>query len=351
VSDPVASQAFEALLTRSGNDLLILLDERTRIVRCGPEAAGLAERTADELAGMSVIAAFGSAALDRVARQALETGQPATGEVDLGRRGARQFAVEAVPLAGGVVVALHDVTALRRAERTRRDFVANVSHELRTPVAAIKLLAETLAAGPVGEAATEREFAQQIAREADHLAHLIDELLELSTIESGQVQLGPEPLDPDAVVATCVERITPVAEQAGVRVVACPGNEASVRAHADAARLGRALLNLAHNAVKYSHRGGEVRIGWRAGPERVRFAVADDGIGVPRMHQPRIFERFYKVDRARTRGEFGAEQPSAGLGLAIVRRIAEAHRGEAGFTSEEGAGSTFWIEVPRAAYL
>jgi two-component system phosphate regulon sensor histidine kinase PhoR len=119
---------------------------------------------------------------------------------------------------------------------------------------------------------------------------------------------------------------------------------------ADPGRLGQALLNLAHNAVKYSHHGGEVRIGWEALDTVVRFTVADDGIGVPDSHKARIFERFYKVDRSRAR-EKDAEQlgGSAGIGLAIVRHIAEAHGGSVGLESEEGVGSTFWIDVPRAS--
>ncbi len=121
------------------------------------------------------------------------------------------------------------------------------------------------------------------------------------------------------------------------------------RALADPARLGQALLNLAHNGVKYSHPGGEVRVGWEPVDERVRFSVADDGIGVPEAHQQRIFERFYKVDRSRARERDARELGgSAGLGLAIVRHIAEAHGGAVGLSSEEGIGSTFWIEVPRS---
>ena len=123
-----------------------------------------------------------------------------------------------------------------------------------------------------------------------------------------------------------------------------------MRAAADPGRLGQALLNLAHNAVKYSHPGGEVRIGWREEGERIRFQVADDGIGIPSGHQARIFERFYKVDRSRTRGDPDESlvSGSAGLGLAIVRHIAEAHGGAAGVESVEQVGSTFWIEVPRS---
>ena len=348
--DPTAA-AFESLLSRRGGDLLILVDDALRIARAGPEAAALAERPIEALAGMSLIAAFGSAPLDAVARQAITNRKATSGEADLGHLGARHFAVDAVPLqGGGLVLFLHDITALRRMERVRRDFVANIGHELRTPLTSIKLLAETLTSGAVDDPATTRDFAAQIEREVDHLAQMVDELLDLSMIESGATTLSIEALDPETVVATCVERITPVAERREVRVRRFAQRAApDVRALGDGGRLSQALLNLAHNAVKYSHHGGEVRIGWEASEDRVRFIVADDGIGIPDAHQARIFERFYKVDRSRARDQ-DVEQlgGSAGLGLAIVRHIAEAHRGSVGVSSEEGVGSTFWIEVPRA---
>jgi len=347
VIDPGATAAFEALLGRRGGDLLLLVDGSLRILRAGADAAELAERSGEQLVGMSLIAAFGSAALDAIARQAISGAEVMTGEADLGHLGARRFAVDAVPLAGGLVLSLHDITALRRMERVRRDFVANIGHELRTPLTSIKLLGETLSSGAVDDPATMRDFATQIEREADHLAQLVDELLDLTTIESGETSLVLEKLDPEEVVAGCAERIGPVAERRGISVRRLPRPEAASRALADPGRLGQALLNLAHNAVKYSHHGGEVRIGWQIVGDRVRFNVADDGIGVPEAHQARIFERFYKVDRSRAR-ERDAEQlgGSAGLGLAIVRHIAEAHHGSVGVASEEGLGSTFWIEVP-----
>jgi two-component system, OmpR family, phosphate regulon sensor histidine kinase PhoR len=350
VIDPAAADAFEALLARRGGDLLLLVDEDLRIVRAGPEAAILADRREGELAGMSLIAAFGSAPLDSLARQAVSTGEPLRGAADLGHLGERQFAVDAVPLArGGLALSLHDVTTLRRMERVRRDFVANISHELRTPLTSIKLLAETLSSGGADDPATMHDFATQIGREADHLAQLVDELLDLSMIESGETKLALEPIDPEEVVVSCVDRIRPVAERRDVRVrhLDPPATDALVVG--DLERLGQALLNLAHNAVKFSHRGGEVRIGWAAANGRVRFNVADDGIGVPEAHRARVFERFYKVDRSRRRDRDERQLGgSAGLGLAIVRHIAEAHGGTVGVQSEEGVGSTFWIEVPRA---
>jgi two-component system phosphate regulon sensor histidine kinase PhoR len=350
VIDQTSAAAFEALLLRRGGDLLISVDETLRIVRVGPEAAVLAERPDGALPGMSLIAAFGSAPLDAIARQAITTGEAVAGEADLGHLGARHFAVDAVPLrGGGLVLFLHDVTALRRMERVRRDFVANIGHELRTPLTSIKLLAETLTSGAVDDPATTRDFATQIEREVDHLAQLVDELLDLSMIESGETTLTLEALDPEEVVAASVERIAPIAERRDVSVRRLQPPASEVRAFADPGRIGQALLNLAHNAVKYSRHGGEVRIGWDATADRVRFTVADDGIGIPDAHKARIFERFYKVDRSRARDPDDEQLGgSAGLGLAIVRHIAEAHRGAVGFESEEGVGSTFWIEVPRA---
>jgi len=349
-ADPRDAAAFAALLERTAGDILLIVDRELRIIRAGAGAAGLAERSVDELIGMSLIAAFGSAPLDAVARQAAGDGAPALGEADLGPRTVRAFAVDAVPLAGGeVVVSLHEITALRRAERVRRDFVTNISHELRTPLASVKLLAETLSAGAVEDAATTGQFALQIEREVDHLAQLVDELLDLSMIESGESTLRLEAVDPDAVIADLAERIGPVAARRGVTVrrAAAPG--LGVVVQADAARLGQALLNLAHNAVKYSRPGSEVRLGWEPSAAWVRFTVADDGIGISEAHQQRIFERFYKVDRSRAQeADEAAGGGSAGLGLAIVRHIAEAHGGSAGVRSIEGNGSTFWIELPAA---
>jgi two-component system phosphate regulon sensor histidine kinase PhoR len=350
----VAAAALEALIARGGDHLLLLTDDRLRILRAGPEVLTLAGRSEEGIRGLSLIAALGSARLDAVARAALGSGEPASGEAELGRGGRRQYEVEAIPLGGGLVVALHDVTAIRRMERVRRDFVANISHELRTPLASIKLLAETLSSGASGDEATATEFAAQIEREADHLAQLVDELLDLSMIESGAVQLALESLDPGTVIAEVAERIGPVAERREIRLrVQPPAGVAASEALArgDAARLSQALLNLAHNAVKYSNPGGEVRIGWSVRGDKVRFSVADDGIGVPASHQARIFERFYKVDRSRVRADAvgdGKVSGSAGLGLAIVRHIAEAHGGAVGVESVEGSGSTFWIEVPLA---
>jgi len=351
-TDPLAAAAFAALLERTAGDILMIVDDQLRIIRAGAGAAALAQRTVDQLVGMSLIAAFGSAPLDALARRAASERSPSLGEADLGPRGGRAFAVDAVPLAGGeLVLALHEITALRRAERVRRDFVTNISHELRTPLASVKLLAETLSAGAVEDVATAGTFAIQIEREVDHLAQLVAELLDLSMIESGETSLRLEPVEPGRVIADVAERIGPVAARRDVAVRLIPEPEgAEVLVNADAGRLGQALLNLAHNAVKYNRPGGEVRLGWELSDVGVRFMVADDGIGISEAHQQRIFERFYKVDRSRAQDSNETGGGSAGLGLAIVRHIAEAHGGSVGLRSAEGEGSTFWIDVPQAEH-
>ena len=358
-----AADPFAALIASRGGVVLLAVDARLRITRAGPEAAILAERPLEQLVGLSLIAAFGSASLDAVARRAVRSDGPAEGEAGLGRLGARQFAVEVVPFGpppqdegapGGrpLVLALHEITALKRVERVRRDFVANISHELRTPLASVKLLAETLSSGAVADRDTASDLARQIGREVDHLAQLVDELLDLSMIESGETQLDRVPLAPAVVLDDVARRIGPLAEREEIRVRRLDAGPTEVRVAADRSRLGQALLNLTHNAVKYSHPGGEVRLGWALGAGSVRLTVADDGIGIPAAHRERIFERFYKVSRSRSRpGEEGGDDPawgggSSGLGLAIVRHIAEAHGGSVGVTSEEGVGSTFWIELP-----
>lgn len=355
MNDP---ETMTAILARRGDDALVVADRDLRIRQASAEAASLASRSPDQLRGLSLIAAFGSGPLDELARAAVASGQPRVGEAALGRMASRQFEAEAVPLpSGSLLLWLHEVTAARRAAQARRDVVANISHELRTPLASIKLLAETLADGAVADPETGREFAVQIQREVDHLAQLVDELLDLSMIESGESVLIIEPVAPQRVLGDVAERIGPIAtrREVAVRLVEPgSGDGGRVLVAADAARLAQALLNLAHNAVKYSHRGGEVRLGWDPLDDRVRFWVADDGVGIPLAHRERIFERFYKVDRARVRrdrdGDEGARDlggASAGLGLAIVRHIAEAHEGDVGVESEEGVGSTFWIEIPR----
>ena len=240
--------------------------------------------------------------------------------------------------AGGSLLLVQDLTRVRRLETVRRDFVSNVSHELRTPLASLKALTETLQEGALEDPKAARRFLGRIETEVDALTQMAQELLELTRIESGQVPLELKSAAPAALLASAAERMRLQAERAGLvlRVDNTPGLP---EVCADPPRLEQVLVNLIHNALKFSRPGGEVVLS--AGPEGdfVRFAVADSGVGIAPDDLPRIFERFYKADRARSGG-------GTGLGLSICRHLVEAHGGRIWAESEEGRGSTFYFSIP-----
>ena len=236
----------------------------------------------------------------------------------------------------GTVVLVDDVSELRRLEAVRRDFVANVSHELRTPVGAMGVLAEALAEESDPEVM--RRLASRITGEAERAGRLIDGLLDLSRIEAGGAG-EPGLLAVDAVVAAAVERVEPLAQQLGVELVSPV--PAGVEVSGDERQLVSAVVNLLENAVKYSDRGSAVVVETSAGAGSVDVVVRDRGIGIPNKDLERIFERFYRVDRARSR-----ETGGTGLGLSIVRHVATNHGGEVLVESQEGLGSTFTLRLP-----
>ncbi len=277
-----------------------------------------------------------------VARAALETGA-ANGELVVRAEDGPTLLVRArrSPVSG-IWLVLEDVSELRRLQRIRAEFIDNLSHELRTPLTTISLLAETAARDAESAPPRLRERISKIEVETGHLVQMVNELLDLSRIEGG----GPPALlldevDLGHVAGGAVERLRLFAERQGLRLVLdVPEHLPTVRG--DEERLGQVLLNLLHNAVKFSPNGGEIRVTVRPDPDGVVVAVADPGVGVPRADQGRIFERFYKVDRARVRGRGGG----TGLGLAIARHIVESHGGRIWVESEEGAGSTFSFVLP-----
>ena len=238
----------------------------------------------------------------------------------------------------GTVVIVDDVSELRRLEAVRRDFVANVSHELRTPVGAMGVLAETLADERDPEVM--RRLAGRISGEAERAGRLIDGLLDLSRIESGELHRQRVALG--EVVAAAVDRVAPLATQLGVDVVqgAVP---ADLSVEGDENQLCSAVANLLENAVKYSEPASSVHVDTAAADGWVEVVVRDNGVGIPSKDLERIFERFYRVDRARSRDTGGT-----GLGLSIVRHVATNHGGEVLVESQEGLGSTFTFRIPSA---
>jgi two-component system phosphate regulon sensor histidine kinase PhoR len=252
--------------------------------------------------------------------------------------------VTAHPLdSGDTLVVLQDVTELRHLRTVRRDFVANVSHELRTPLASIRLLVDTLEAGALEDSDVSSGFVHRIGVEADQLIQMVNELLELSRIESGQLPFRREAVGIAEIVDQAMARLSVVAEDRGIEVTSDLEPELP-DAHADRDQAVQVLLNLLFNAIKFTPAGGEVRIQATARDQVVAIAVRDTGVGIHRDDLARIFERFYKSDKSRVRSQGGT-----GLGLPIARHIVEAHGGNIWAESMEGQGSTFTFTLPVVA--
>ena len=241
----------------------------------------------------------------------------------------------------GAVGVFFDITRLERLERVRQEFLSNVSHELRTPLTAIITFVETLEEVGHEDRETAGRFLSVIRRNAERMHVLINDILELSAIEAGTVAVEPAEVRLATLVNECFTALAARASERGVKLVNEVGREVFVRA--DARRLEQMLTNLVDNALKYTREGGEVRVSHEREGARDRVHVSDTGEGIAPEHLPRIFERFYRVDRARSRDLGGT-----GLGLAIVKHLARAHGGEATARSEFGRGSTFTIELPAA---
>jgi two-component system phosphate regulon sensor histidine kinase PhoR len=311
-------------------------------------------RAAGEVLGVDPAGALGrpvqevvrNADLRRFALEALQRGGPVEDDIVLRAARDRVLRVRGMPLrdpsgAGGAVVVVEDITDIRRLENVRRDFVANVSHELKTPVASIKGFVETLLDGRAEDPADRERFLAIVARQADRLGAIIDDLLALSRIEQAE-EAGNLPTAPVRVadlLGTVMLECRPRAEGRSIVLEAeCPSD---LRAQVNAPLLEQALINLVDNAIKYSDPGRPVRISGGARDGGLELAVRDEGAGIEPEHLPRLFERFYRVDKGRSRKLGGT-----GLGLAIVKHIAQAHGGSVTVESMPGQGSTFRILLP-----
>ncbi len=244
--------------------------------------------------------------------------------------------------AEGAVLVFHDITELRQLEIIRRDFVANVSHELRTPISSIKGYAETLLEGALDDEKNAKDFLKIIYSDSDRLARLIEDLLDLSKIESGKLKLALKPVLLEPVARRVISGLSKQLKAKSLSVnVEIP--ESISKIQADEARIAQVLLNLIDNAIKYTDEGGRITVSATDADGFVRVDVSDTGIGITEKDLPRLFERFYRIDKARSR-----ELGGTGLGLSIVKHIIQAHNGEVCVKSVLGEGSTFSFSIPKA---
>ncbi len=329
IRDPIEQELLSALPDAAA---LVDTEGRVRVANAAFDTLAADARAA----GQTTLEVTRSAELAEAVRRALE-GTTARLEIGLQRR---TYMAHLAPLVRGeVLVLLRDITEAKRAQATRRDFVANASHELRTPISAIRVAAETLQNGGASDPSLARNFIDIIARNAERLSRLTQDLLDLSRIESRQWKLERGPVGVRQVGQQVLELLASRAREKSLQLVQAAPDEAVVRA--DPHALEHVLVNLVDNAVKYTNAGSVTLRAERDDSEWV-ISVQDTGPGIERHHLPRIFERFYRVDAGRSR-----EQGGTGLGLAIVKHLVRAMGGEVGV--ESGAeGSRFWVRLPAA---
>jgi two-component system phosphate regulon sensor histidine kinase PhoR len=296
------------------------------------------------LAGRSIMEAFLDVRVE-AALDAVPVGGATTVEHRAGTPEPRTIMVSAHRMApNDLVVVLEDVSELRRLQQIRTEFIDNLGHELRTPLSTVTLLAETLAReAEIAAVPTRmRERIALVEVETGHIAQMVNEMLDLARMEGGSQLRLRDDVDLAHLATASAERLRLFAERSGVTLVTeAEPHLPTVRG--DDARLGQVVVNLVHNAIKFSPDGGEVRVAVRRAGEDIELSVTDHGIGIKRADRARIFERFYKADRARVRGG------GTGLGLAIARHVVEGHGGRITVASEEGAGSTFTVTIPVVA--
>jgi two-component system phosphate regulon sensor histidine kinase PhoR len=319
-------------------DAVLFADADGRVQFSNPAAEKL---FGSHLAGRSVVEAIRHHQLADAWRRCRETDdlQTESVEVPASRQFLQLIVVPDRDTRGGTLLLVQDLTRVRKLETVRRDFISNLSHELRTPLASLKALTETLQDGALLDPEVGPRFLSRIHTEVDALTQMAQELLDLSKIESGQIALVLRKVDPLTVLKSATERMHVQAERAGVDLIVETATLPNVSV--DAARLEQVLVNLIHNAVKFTRRGGSVTLSAKADGASVVFAVRDTGIGIPADDLARIFERFYRVDKSRAGS-------GTGLGLSIAKHIVETHGGRIWAESREGQGSVFYFSIPLA---
>jgi two-component system, OmpR family, phosphate regulon sensor histidine kinase PhoR len=330
---------------------VVAIDNQQCVLFANERAGELLEFDPSQVVGRLLWEASRQRSLREVVEKAIMGGGPQRQELEWSGPVDKYLTVYVSRLPGakshGAVLVIHDTTELRRLERLRQDFVANVSHELKTPLANIKSSVETLIDGAVEDPTVRSLFLSQIAEQSDRQQLLIEDLLSLARIESTENGLQAESVNLDDAVHACLDRHRTRAEAKDLMLdgVALAETQPDLAAWVDEEGLAQLLDNLVDNAIKYTPGGGRITVRWRAFDASIWLEVEDTGIGIPEAQLPRVFERFYRVDRARSR-----ELGGTGLGLAIVKHLAQGMRGNVTVSSELGVGTKFSVCLPMATH-
>lgn len=329
-----------ATVLNSLTDGVVMTDSERRVLLVNPAADKLFNFKETKVTGHPLIEAVHDYEIDDVVKKCLKTAREQTAQLDSAT--GRFLRVIVVPITAGrptaALILFQDLTELRNLQTMRRELVGNISHELRTPIAGIKAMVETLKGSAIDDKEAAMDFLNRIDSDVDRLTQMVAELTELSHIETGRAELKTSPTNINLLIEEVVAQMNPLAERQQI-TIATDLDKEILMVGADKERIRQTIINLVHNAVKFSHPGGRVAVSTRADGESVTVNVSDTGMGISKEDLPHVFERFYKTDKARSKG-------GSGLGLAIAKHTIQAHGGNIWAQSEEGKGSTFSFSLP-----
>ena len=320
-------------------DGVIVVDRESMVTLFNSTAARILNVSSTGMVGFRLAEVIRDHEIIRLSNKCQETGNVLLGEVEIPEV-RKYLSVTATPLdnqTGGVLLTIHDLTSIRQIETTRKEFVSNVSHELRNPIASIKAITETLDRGALEDGDVARDFLARIYRDVDRMAVMVDELLELSRIESGQEVVDIRPAYLIDIVQDAVAIVEEQSSEESTTIVTQIDDAIVVMAQFE--KISRVIVNLLQNALKFTPITGVITIRVKEDKNSVSLTIEDTGIGIADEHLPHIYERFYKVDKSRA-------DKGTGLGLAIVKHLVQAHGGEVSVSSVEGKGSSFSFTLP-----
>jgi two-component system phosphate regulon sensor histidine kinase PhoR len=331
-------------ILKTMRESVLVVGEDTRILACNDAACEAFARQNGTLENKRLSEVVRDLSLHKAFRKALERQEFSEVALEFIGTEKRKYDVRVAPLEingnAGAIGIFYDITQIEHLEKVRQEFLSNISHELRTPLASILAFVETLEDGAIEDEDNNLRFLSVIRRNAERMRHLIDDILELSSIESGKIIINPKKVNLSGLVDEVFTNLSNKAAERKIKLV----NEITkdIFVYADSSRLEQMLTNLIDNAIKFNNENGIVTVRHKINEKTDLISVSDTGEGISKEHQQRIFERFYRTDRARSR-EIGG----TGLGLAIVKHLARLHGGEVSVFSTPGKGSTFSIELPR----